>query len=57
MTAIFSQESKIKRYCGLEFFLFVSCNGPGIFGGKVGKIICVSCMVYVDWELGGQKNL
>ena len=45
--------------------LFVSCNGPKKY--SVGKWVifalffwakmCVLCMFYVDWELGGLKQL
>ena len=47
--------------------LFVSCNGPE--KNRVGRLVkkkiayffwskmCVLCMFYVDWELGGWKKL
>ena len=40
--------------------MFVSCNGPKKRGIKVGHLflskMCVLCMFYADWELGGRKN-
>ena len=52
---------------GLKKKLFASCNG--LKKNRVGRLVkkklgiffwskmCVSCMFFVDWELGGRKKL
>ena len=55
------------KHLAMNFFLFVSCNGlkKNRIGRSVKKLffalffwskMCVLCMFYVDWELGGRKK-